>query len=73
MYSNEVKAVNAALDALASGLRGEAVVPAVTVEGGKAYGETREVCAKIIAAAQSAKTLADGVAALEARVAALES
>jgi hypothetical protein len=65
MYSNELKAVSGALDALDKALRGEEFDAAVTVEGGKEYDGTRELCAKIIAAAQSAKSLADRVSALE--------
>ncbi|MDR0638064.1 MAG: hypothetical protein LBG27_04040 [Spirochaetaceae bacterium] len=66
MYSNELKAVSAALDALAKALRGKPFEPEVTVEGGKDYGGAREVCAKIIVAAQAAGELAVRVAALEA-------
>jgi hypothetical protein len=66
MYSNEKKAVGAAIGALALGLRGENFDAAIVVEGGKEYDDTRELCAKIIAAAVAAKELAGRVAALEA-------
>jgi hypothetical protein len=65
MYSNELKAVSGALEALDKALRGEEFDAAVTVEGGKEYDGARELCGKIIAAAQSAKSLADRVSALE--------
>jgi hypothetical protein len=66
MYNNEMKAVSGALDALGKALRGEEFDADVAVEGGKEYGDAREVCGKIIAAAQSARSLAGRVAALEA-------
>jgi hypothetical protein len=65
MYSNEMKAVSGALDALGKALRGEEFDAEVAVEGGKEYAGAREVCGKIIAAAQSAKSLATRVSALE--------
>jgi hypothetical protein len=65
MYSNELKAVSDALDALGKALRGEEFDAEIAVEGGKEYGGAREICGKIIAAAQSAKSLAGRVAALE--------
>jgi hypothetical protein len=65
MYSNELKAVSGALDALDKALRGEEFDADAAVEGGKEYAGAREVCGKIIAAAQSAKPLAGRVAALE--------
>jgi hypothetical protein len=65
MYSNEKKAAGAAVDALGKALRGEEFDAAIVVEGGKEYDDTRELCAKIIAAAGAAKELALRVAALE--------
>jgi hypothetical protein len=62
MYRNELKVVS---DALGKALRGEEFNADIAVEGGRAYDGTREVCAKIIAAAQSAKSLAGRMAALE--------
>jgi hypothetical protein len=61
MYSNEVNALADALDALARALRGEAFDAAVAVEGGKEYGGIREVCAKIVEAAEAiaGRTAAD--------------
>jgi hypothetical protein len=53
MYSNEMNALAGALDALARALRGEAFDAAVTVEGGKEYDGIREVCAKIVDAAEA--------------------
>jgi hypothetical protein len=65
MYSNELKAVSGALEALDKALRGEEFNVEAGVEGGRAYDGARELCGIIIAAAQSAKSLADRVAALE--------
>jgi hypothetical protein len=65
MYSNELKAVSAAADALGKALRGEEFDAEAAVEGGKEYDGTRELCAKIIGAAQAAKELQARVAALE--------
>ncbi|MDR1149433.1 MAG: hypothetical protein LBK66_12465 [Spirochaetaceae bacterium] len=62
MYSNELKAVS---DALGKALRGEEFDADAAVEGGRAYDGAREICGKIVAAAQSAKSLAGRVAALE--------
>jgi hypothetical protein len=61
MYSNEVNALADALDALAKALRGESFNAAVAVEGGKAYDGIREVCAKIVEAAETiaGRTAAD--------------
>jgi hypothetical protein len=53
MYSNEVNALADAIDTLAKALRGEPFNAAVAVEGGKAYDGIREVCAKIVEAAEA--------------------
>jgi hypothetical protein len=65
MYSNELKAVSGALDALGKALQGGEFDADAAVEGGQAYDGARDVCGKIIAAARSAKPLAGRVAALE--------
>ena len=61
MYSNEVNALADAIETLAKALRGEPFDAAVAVEGGKAYDGIREVCAKIVEAAEAVagRTAAD--------------
>ncbi|MDR1250027.1 MAG: hypothetical protein LBK63_12080 [Treponema sp.] len=61
MYSNELNALANAIEAAAQALRGEPFNAAVAVEGGKAYDGIREVCAKIVEAAEAAagRTAAD--------------
>jgi hypothetical protein len=52
MYSNEVNALANAIEAMAQALRGEPLNATVAVEGGKEYDGIREVCAKIVEAAE---------------------
>jgi hypothetical protein len=61
MYSNEVNALANAIEAMAQALRGEPFNAAIAVEGGKAYDGIREVCAKIVEAAEAVagRTAAD--------------
>jgi hypothetical protein len=61
MYSSEVNALTDAIDALAKALRGESFNAAVAVEGGKEYDGIRELCAKIVEAAEAiaGRTAAD--------------
>ncbi|MDR0584625.1 MAG: hypothetical protein LBG57_09810 [Treponema sp.] len=61
MYSNEINALANAIETLARALRGESFDAAVAVEGGKAYDGIREVCAKIVDAAEAiaGRTAAD--------------
>jgi hypothetical protein len=65
MYSNEKDAILSALDAVAGAFSGEDVPASVTVEGGRAYDGTREVCAKILDIATSVKALVARVVVLE--------
>jgi hypothetical protein len=53
MYSNELNALAESIEALAKALKGESFNADVTVEGGKAYDGIREVCSKIVEAAEA--------------------
>jgi hypothetical protein len=65
MYSNELKAVSAAVDALGRALIGAEYDEEISVEGGGEYDGARELCAKIIGVADAAWALAARVKALE--------
>ena len=61
MYRNELNALASAIETLAKALRGESFNAACEVEGGKEYEGVREVCAKIVEAAEAiaGRTAAD--------------